>query len=218
MDSAPAVPDGRADNPAGKSMIELRSVCLFCSSGDALPDTARAIAAEFGAACAAHHFRLVYGGSGRGLMGIAARAAVAAGGEVLGIMPRHLLRPEAAAPGLGRLEVVDTLAERKQRMADASGVFVALPGGIGTLDELLEMLTLNDLGLQDKPVILCSSDGFWRPFTALMDGLAAYGTLRPRSTPRFQVTESVTDAVRRIEAHFGSRRPLPGEPPIRHGV
>ncbi len=124
-----------------------RSVCLFCSAVEDLPESARELAADFGAACAARGLRLVYGGSGRGLMGIAARAAAAAGGEVLGIMPRHLIRPERAADNIGTLLIVDSLAERKQRMTEAADLFVALPGGIGTLNELIEMLTLNDLRL-----------------------------------------------------------------------
>ncbi len=90
-----------------------QSVCLFCSAVEDLPAAARALAADFGAACAGRGLRLVYGGSGRGLMGIAARAAAAAGGEVLGIMPRHLIRPERAAADLGTLRIVESLAERK---------------------------------------------------------------------------------------------------------
>ncbi len=194
----------------------MRSVCLFCSSVDALPAPARVLAAEFGAACASRGFRLVYGGSGDGLMGIAARAAVAAGGEVLGIMPRLLLRREHAAPELGTLKIVDTLAERKEMMASVSDAFVALPGGIGTLDELVEMLTLNDLALQDKPVILCASDGFWLPFTALLDSLRAYGTLRPRAERRLRVAATAAEAMRLVEDHFGSAPA--GQRPVRHGV
>src|SRR5258705_12553125 len=129
------------------------SVCLFCSAVEDLPAAARSLAAEFGGACAARGLRLVYGGSSRGLMGIAARAAAAAGGEVLGIMPRHLVRPEFAAPDLGTLKIVETLAERKQLMTDSADLFVGLPGGIGTLAGLVEILTMNDLGLQDRAAI-----------------------------------------------------------------
>ena len=131
-----------------------RSVCLFCSAAESLPAPAQQLAAEFGAASAAHGLRLVYGGSSRGLMGVAARAAAAAGGDVLGIMPRRLIRPERAAENVGTLVIVESLAERKQRMTEAADLFVALPGGIGTLNELIEMLTLNDLGLQ---LIIASS-------------------------------------------------------------
>jgi uncharacterized protein (TIGR00730 family) len=175
------------------------SVCLFCSAVEDLPAAARGLAAEFGAACAARGLRLVYGGSGRGLMGIAARAAAAAGGEVLGIMPRHLIRPERAAENIGTLQIVDSLAERKQRMAEASDLFVALPGGIGTLNELIEMLTLNDLGLQDKAVILCAQDDFWRPFVAMIERFRAYGVLRPSVERSLRFAASVEDAMRLIE-------------------
>jgi len=181
-----------------------RSVCLFCSSVEGLPAPAQKLAAEFGTACAARGLRLVYGGSRRGLMGIAASAAAEAGGEVLGIMPRHLVRPERAADDIGTLTVVETLGERKQLMADASDIFVALPGGVGTLDELLEMLTMNDLGLQDKPVILCASDGFWQPLTALIERFRAYGVLRPGVERRLRSASSVEEAMRLIEAHLSS--------------
>jgi uncharacterized protein (TIGR00730 family) len=181
-----------------------RSVCLFCSAVEDLPVAARELAADFGGACAARGLRLVYGGSGRGLMGIAARAAAAAGGEVLGIMPRHLIRSERAAADLGTLEIVESLAERKQLMAQAADVFVALPGGIGTLDELLEMLTMNDLGLQDKPVILCASDDFWQPFTAMIERFRAYGVLRPGVERTLRVASSVGETMRLIEDHLSS--------------
>ncbi len=180
------------------------SVCLFCSALEDLPAAARDLAAEFGTACAGRGLRLVYGGSGRGLMGVAARAAAAAGGEVLGIMPRHLIRAERAAAGLGTLKIVESLAERKQLMTESADLFVALPGGIGTLDELLEMLTMNDLGLQDKPVILCASDGFWQPFMAMIEGFRAYGVLRASVGRRLSVTASVGEAMRLIEDHLSS--------------
>jgi len=137
-------------------------------------------------------------------MGIAARAAAAAGGEVLGIMPRHLIRPERAAADLGTLKIVESLAERKQLMTESADLFVALPGGIGTLDELLEMLTMNDLGLQDKPVILCASDGFWQPFIAMIERFRAYGVLRASVGRRLSVTASVGEAMRLIEDHLSS--------------
>jgi hypothetical protein len=177
-----------------------RSVCLFCSAKEDLPAAAQRLAAEFGEACAARGLRLVYGGSGRGLRGVAARAAVAAGGEVLGIMPRHLMRPEHAAADLGTLLIVETLADRKQRMSEASDLFVAIPGGIGTLNEMIEMLTLNDLGLQAKPVILCATDGFWEPFTALVERFGAYGVLRPSIAKYLRHAGSVAETMRLIEA------------------
>jgi hypothetical protein len=183
-----------------------RSVCLFCSAKEGLPASAQTLAAEFGAACAARGLRLVYGGSGRGLMGVAARAAVAAGGEVLGIMPRHLMRPEHAAADLGTLVVVESLAERKQRMSEAADLFVAIPGGIGTLNELIEMLTLNDLGFQAKPVILCAADGFWDPFTVLIERFGAYGVLRASIAQYLKRANSVDEAMRMIDALLPAAR------------
>src|SRR3981189_909926 len=178
-----------------------RSVCLFCSAVEDLPAAARSLAAEFGTACAGRGLRLVYGGSGRGLMGIAPPAAAAAGGEVLGIMPRHLIRPERAAADLGTLKIVESLAERKQLMTESADLFVALPGGIGTLDELLEMLTMNALGLQDKPVILCASDGFWQPFIAMIERFRAYGVLRPSVEPRLHRASSLAEALPPLQTH-----------------
>jgi len=189
-----------------------RSVCLFCSAKEGLPAAAQNLAAEFGAACAAHGLRLVYGGSGRGLMGVAARAAAAAGGEVLGIMPRHLVRPEQAADNLGTLVLVETLAERKQRMTEAADLFVAIPGGIGTLNELIEMLTLNDLGLQAKPVILCATDGFWDPFTELIERFRAYGVLRASIGQFLKHASSVEETMGLIQTL------LPRQPAQSRGV
>ena len=183
-----------------------RSVCLFCSAKEGLPAAAQKLAAEFGTACAARGLRLVYGGSGRGLMGVAARAAVAAGGEVLGIMPRHLMRPEHAATELGTLVIVETLAERKQKMTDAADLFVAIPGGIGTLNELIEMLTLNDLGLQAKPVILCATDGFWEPFTELIERFGTYGVLRASIGEYLKHATSVEETMRLIDAFLPAAR------------
>jgi len=183
-----------------------RSVCLFCSAKEGLPAAAQKLAAEFGTACAARGLRLVYGGSGRGLMGVAARAAVAAGGEVLGIMPRHLMRPEHAATELGTLVIVETLAERKQKMTDAADLFVAIPGGIGTLNELIEMLTLNDLGLQAKPVILCATDGFWEPFARLIERFGTYGVLRASIGEYLKHATSVEETMRLIEALLPAAR------------
>jgi len=186
-----------------------RSVCLFCSAKEDLPAAARQLAAEFGTACAVGGMRLVYGGSGRGLMGVAARAAVAAGGEVLGIMPRHLMRPEHAAADLGTLVIVETLAERKLRMSEAADLFVAIPGGIGTLNEMIEMLTLNDLGLQAKPVILCASDGFWAPFTEMIERFGAYGVLRPSIARFLRRASSVGETMQLIDTLLpAARSPL----------
>jgi uncharacterized protein (TIGR00730 family) len=155
------------------------TIGLFCSSSDRLPESARVLAVEFGRLAAERGIRLAYGGSARGLMGIAARAAHAAGGEVLGFMVEALSVRDAADATVGTLHHVATLDDRKQAFAQCADAFVALPGGIGTLDEIAEMLTLDDIGAQAKPVILCDNDGFWDPFFAMLEHFGAYGVLRP---------------------------------------
>jgi uncharacterized protein (TIGR00730 family) len=156
----------------------MRSIGLFCSSSDGLPPATRALAQDFGTACGERGIRLVYGGGARGLMGIAARAAHAAGGEVRGIMLEALARREGANVAIGELRFVSTLAERKHLIAAESEAFVALPGGIGTLDELTEILTLDDIGLAGKPVCLTDADGFWDPFFGMLERFTAYGVMR----------------------------------------
>ena len=156
----------------------LRSIGLFCSSSDGLPAVTQELARVFGQACGERGIRLVYGGGARGLMGIAARAAHAAGGVVHGIMLEALAGREGANVEIGELRRVTTLAERKRLIAAESEAFVALPGGMGTLDELTEILTLDDIGLAGKPVCLVDADGFWDPFFDMLGRFTAYGVMR----------------------------------------
>ena len=120
---------------------------------------------------------IVYGGGRVGLMGVVADAAMAAGGEVIGVIPGFLVDREVAHQGLSRLEVVATMHERKARMAELADAFVALPGGAGTLDELFEAWTWGQLGLHGKPVALFDADGFYRPLLDQLDAMAAAGYL-----------------------------------------
>jgi uncharacterized protein (TIGR00730 family) len=186
------------------------SIGLFCSASDHLPETARALADEFGRLCAERDIRLVYGGSARGLMGIAARAAHRAGGEVLGFMVDALSVREQADSSIGILRHVHTLEDRKQAFAACADAFVALPGGIGTLDEITEMLTLDDLGAQAKPVILCDNDGFWAPWFTMLEGFGAYGVLRPvlqRSLLRAHGAQAALDqfaSLAKVQAYGGA--------------
>ena len=183
----------------------MKAVCFFGSASDAAPAAALAAARAFGAACAVNGWRLVYGGSRKGLMAAAAGAAMAGGGEVVGVMPRLLVARELADPTITRLHVVDSLAERKQMMADLADVFVALPGGFGTLDELVEMVTWHDLGVHRKATFLCNIDGFWGPFLALIERFRADNMVRPSVEGSLIVVDSAAALIDAVERHLAGR-------------
>jgi uncharacterized protein (TIGR00730 family) len=151
----------------------MKSICVYCGSNagnlPAYADAARAL----GTRIAADGLSLVYGGGNVGLMGIVADAALSAGGRVIGVIPQQLVDWEVAHRGVTRLEVVDSMHERKARMFDLSDGFVALPGGFGTLDEMFEMLTWRQLGLGDKPCAFFDVDGFYQPLMAMLDRMVA---------------------------------------------
>ena len=126
-------------------------------------------------------FRLVYGGARIGLMGVLADAVLAAGGQVIGVIPRHLAAREVAHVGLTELHLVDSMHQRKHMMADLADAFVALPGGYGTLDELCEVLGWAQLGLHSKPVILLDTQNYWEPLFAMFDRAVEEGFLNARN-------------------------------------
>ena len=151
------------------------SLCLFCGSRAGVDPAYAEGARAFGAFCATHRFRLVYGGGGIGLMGEAARACLAGGGEVVGVIPESLMREEVAQAGLTAMHVVATLHERKALMHDLCDAVVALPGGIGTLDELFEAMTWRELDVHDKPIFVLGPRDFWTPFFVLLEHMAGAG-------------------------------------------
>ena len=156
------------------------SLCVFCGSRVGHDPAHAILAAELGVRLAQAGITLVYGGGALGLMGVVARAALDAGGTVVGVIPAYLSTVEIAQPGLSELIVVDTLQQRKQVMAARSDAFLALPGGIGTLDELLEMMTWSQLGEHAKPAWLLGPNGYWQPFQALLKHLIDTGFGDPR--------------------------------------
>jgi uncharacterized protein (TIGR00730 family) len=147
----------------------LRSVCVFSGSSPGARPSYTETAAALGREVATRGMRLVYGGASVGLMGAVADAALAAGGEVVGVIPRHLVDREVAHEGLTELRVTGSMHERKALMADLADGFVALPGGLGTLEELAEILTWSQLGLQSKPCGLLDVEGFFDPLLAFLD-------------------------------------------------
>ena len=150
-------------------MQPIRSVCVYCGSAGAVDQRYRTAAEEIGRSLAAAGIALVFGGGRIGLMGIAADAALAAGGQVIGVIPAALRDRELAHQGVSELVVVDTMHDRKRVMAERADAFAVLPGGIGTLDETFEMLTWRQLGLHDKPIFLVDVAGYWQCLRALLD-------------------------------------------------
>ena len=147
----------------------MRSICIYCGSNTGSNPIYAERATALGTRLAQQGLAVVYGGGNVGLMGVVADAALAAGGEVVGVIPEQLVGWEVAHTGLTRLEVVANMHERKARMFDLADGFVALPGGFGTLDEMFEMLTWRQLGIGDKPCAFLDVQGFFEPLVAMMD-------------------------------------------------
>jgi len=156
----------------------MRRVCVFCGSSNGANPVYLEAARAMGRALAGRGIGLVYGGGSTGLMGVVADAALEAGGEVVGVIPRALQLRELAHGGLTALHVVGSMHERKARMAELADGFVALPGGMGTLEELAEMITWAQLGLHAKPVGLLDVAGYYAPLTAFFDRATAEGFIR----------------------------------------
>ena len=154
-------------------------VAVFTGSHAGPPAHATA-AAAFASGLARAGVGIVYGGGHVGMMGVVADAALAAGGEVVGVIPQHLVDDELAHPGLPRLDVVADMHERKARMAELADVFIALPGAAGTLEELFEAWTWGMLGLHAKPTALLDVDGFWQPLLAQLHRMVDDGYLDVR--------------------------------------
>lgn len=184
-------------------------VCVFCgASSGRLPEYAEA-ARALGAAAAARGVGIVYGGGRVGLMGAVADAALAGGGEVIGVIPQELVDRELAHSGLTELHVVGSLHERKALMAELSDGFVALPGGFGTLDELLEQLTWSQLGLHKKPVGLYDVEGYWRPLIALARHATEEGFVRESDLGAIAVGTDAEGLLDRLERMTREARPRP---------
>ena len=172
-------------------MQRIQSLCVYCGSAGAVDQRYRDAAVELGTALAAHGIKLVYGGGQRGLMGLLADAALAAGGRVMGIIPEAMRAAEWAHEGATELVVVDTMHERKRLMAEQADAFAILPGGVGTLDETFEILSWRQLRLHDKAIFLVDVAGYWRPLRALLDHIVAAGFAAAIVPDRMRVVAGV---------------------------
>lgn len=153
----------------------IQAVAVFCGSRNGNDPAFAEAARVLGKGLAEAGLTVVYGGGRAGIMGILADAAIAAGGRVEGVIPEFLLKWEVAHTGLGVLEVTDGMHSRKRRMFELADAFVALPGGIGTLDETMEILSWRQLKLHDKPILICDIGGCWAPLVAAIEATIQHG-------------------------------------------
>jgi uncharacterized protein (TIGR00730 family) len=175
-----------------------RRVAVYCGSADGTNSAFRAEATALGKAIGAAGLGLVYGGANIGLMGAVADAALASGAEVTGVLPEVLAGKEIAHTGLTALEMVPTMHERKARMAVLADAFLVLPGGYGTLDELMEAVTWAQLGMHAKPCILINTAGYWNGLLAFLDSTVAAGFLKPENRQLLLVAGSAIDAIEMV--------------------
>ncbi|MCA3055015.1 MAG: TIGR00730 family Rossman fold protein, partial [Rhodocyclaceae bacterium] len=184
-------------------MNTLNSLCLFCGASPGADPAYRDAAASFGTTLAHRNIRLIYGGGSVGLMGVAADACLAAGGEVVGVIPRMLMEKEVGHAGVTQMHVVETMHERKALMTELSDGFIALPGGFGTLDELFESLTWQQLAYHTKPIGLLNVNGFFDALIAFLDHARDERFLRDLHRESLQVDTDLSvliDKLRRAEA------------------
>ncbi|MEM8793660.1 MAG: TIGR00730 family Rossman fold protein [Pseudomonadota bacterium] len=181
------------------------NICVFCGSRPGERAVYRATAEALGTGLAQAGFGLVYGAGDLGLMGLTARSAKAAGGQVTGFIPRHLWEHEQGTYDIDSLVITETMHERKKLMFGNSDAIVTLPGGPGTLDELVEVLTWRQLGLHERPVILVNVDGYWDPFMALLDHIIDQGFCDPSFRGYATLVETAEQAVAILSDTFSAR-------------
>jgi uncharacterized protein (TIGR00730 family) len=176
------------------------SICVYCGSAADVAQPYKDAAVSLGRLAGEQGVEIVYGGGRVGLMGLVADAALAAGGRVTGIIPRHIVEMEVAHRTLTELVVVETMHQRKQIMADRADAFAILPGGLGTLDEAFEILTWKQLGLHVKPIVVVNIAGYWDPLLALVRHGVGVGFIRPRHAELFTAVTEIETLLPAIRA------------------
>lgn len=179
--------------------MTLHTVCIFCAAGDGRNPVYVKQALEMGRYLAESGRRIVYGGGRTGLMGALAEGALAAGGEIVGIMPKHLVDHEVAHTGLTELRVVASMHERKALLAELSDGFLAMPGGLGTLEELFEIWTWGQLGLHRKPYGVLNVNGYFTPLLQFLDHAVAEQFVRPEYRALLVVDSEPSALIARME-------------------
>jgi uncharacterized protein (TIGR00730 family) len=183
---------------------DLASVCVYCGSSDGADPAFVDCAQALGRLLAEAGIRLIWGGGAAGLMGTVARAVLANGGRVTGIIPQFLVDRELAFDGADEMIVTDDMHVRKRQMFERADAFVALPGGIGTLEELVEQMTWAQLGRHRKPILIANIAGFWDPLLALIDHMRDNGFIRPQWEVKPLVATTIDDVIPMLQ---GAMRP-----------
>ena len=173
----------------------IKSVCVFCGASVGKDPAFRAAAEDLGRRMAENGLRLVFGAGNVGMMGTVADAVLAGGGEAIGVIPQFLRDRELAHEGLTKLHVVDSMHTRKRKMFDLSDAFIALPGGLGTLEEVFEMVTWRQLGRHQKPIVLVSTNEYWQPFDTLVDRVVSNDFARGDATTYFTTVPDPSAAI-----------------------
>jgi uncharacterized protein (TIGR00730 family) len=179
----------------------IKSICVFCGSNTGSGDAYAQAARDLAQAIVAGGMRLVYGGGNIGLMGVLGEAALAAGGHVTGVTPRRLLEKEVVHKGLTELRVVGSMHERKALMAELSDAFIALPGGLGTFEEMFEVLTWAQLGFHRKPCGMLNIAGFYDGLTAFLDHAVAQRFVKAEHRAMLLVDTDAAQLVSRLQTH-----------------
>lgn len=209
---APSKSSAASVSAAGAKGV-ITSVCVYCGSGKGLNPAYAIAARKLGRALAQADIRLVYGGGSLGLMGEVAKSALGAGGKVTGIIPEFLGSKEKMLRDVDELIVVEDMHVRKKLMFERSDAFVALPGGIGTLEELVEQLTWSQLGRHAKPIVVADIEGFWTPFLELLTHMKGETFIRPGLDVRFAVVDKAENILPAILASAEN-----GSPAADHAV
>lgn len=186
-------------------MADITSLCVYCGSSGRVRQSHKDAARELGERLARSGIRLVYGGGRVGLMGIAADAALANGGEVAGVIPKFLEALEVGHTECTEFHVTDNMHDRKLKMATLSDAFAVLPGGLGTLDETFEILTWKQLGLHDKPIVLVDVDGFWTPLSNLIEAQIEENYIRAEHRDLYRIAPTVADVLPTIRSMPSAR-------------
>ena len=187
-----------------KTMVSVQNLCVFCGASSGHDPIHLQAAHAFGHAMAEGGMRLIYGGARIGLMGAVADSVMQAGGHVVGIMPEQLHDIEVSHEGVSELIICQTMSSRKSEMFKRSDAFVCLPGGLGTLDEAFEALTLRQLGVHDKPLVFFNQNNYWQPCIDMIDAIITRGFAKDSHKELFGVSdtiEGVLDLVKTLPGH-----------------